>query len=697
MRKILIGAGVVLAILVAGLTAVLLLVDVNQFRGPIQAQLERQLQRHVVLGNMGLRLFPLSVRIEDFSIAEAPQYAAARPFLAARELQVSAGLLALLQKRIEVNSLRLVDPSLELIKSRDGRWNYSTLGAPGGAPSQRSPSIAFETLEIQNGTVAVTDLAAGKPRSVYDRIDMTFKNYAPGKHFNASLRAHLPGKGKQEIALAAEGTAGGTDLDGTIALTEVSAGPALLSGGGQLSSRGRLITGKGTLKAEEPRLKKPLDIRYQLQYDRESGSATIAPVVATLGSLTLTGRAGVETAASPMTYRADLHSDNAPVADLLNLAGAFGSAGGISGTGSVSLDARVEGKGSAIAYSGTATTAAASLLTSPSANALKLEAANVKLNSANPPAGTIEAAKLSMDPLVMSNVKSNFRLENGVLRLDPVSAGVFGGRIDGSVAVNTRAAQTSIATKAKLTQVDAGQLLAATSSVRNVSGTLSANADLNLSPPPGQDPARGLNGDLQLLMINGRIAGVQMLNEMASLGKFIGMSGRAEPFTNISKLAGTLHVQNGVAQTNDLQMDFDGGSMAAVGTAGLADQNLNLHVTTVLGKDTSQKAGGSQVGGFMSTVLANSKGELVMPAIVTGTFAKPHFAPDLERVAKMKFAGLVPTRDNPFESAAKVQGLIGALTGKTQQTDAAKPSAADKAKPFVDLLNSLTKQPDQKK
>src|SRR5438270_10121409 len=121
MRKVLIGAAVLAVVVIAGIAAVLMLVDVNQFRGSIQAQLERQLQRRVALGNMGLRLFPLSVRIDDFSIAESPQYASSRPFLTARELRVSAGLIALLQKRIEVTALRLIDPDLELIKSKDGR------------------------------------------------------------------------------------------------------------------------------------------------------------------------------------------------------------------------------------------------------------------------------------------------------------------------------------------------------------------------------------------------------------------------------------------------------------------------------------------------------------------------------------------------------------------------------------------------
>ena len=53
----------------------------------------------------------------------------------------------------------------------------------------------------------------------------------------------------------------------------------------------------------------------------------------------------------------------------------------------------------------------------------------------------------------------------------------------------------------------------------------------------------------------------------------------------------------------------------------LADQSLNLHVTAVLNKALSQNVGGTKVGGFMNTALANNQGELVIPVIVTGTFS----------------------------------------------------------------------------
>ena len=91
MRKFLIVAGVIAAVVIAGIAAALMLIDVNQFRGPIQAQMEQRLHRTVALGNMTLGLFPLSIRIQDFSIGEAPEYASAKePLRNKHSINVSA-------------------------------------------------------------------------------------------------------------------------------------------------------------------------------------------------------------------------------------------------------------------------------------------------------------------------------------------------------------------------------------------------------------------------------------------------------------------------------------------------------------------------------------------------------------------------------------------------------------------------------
>ena len=74
MRRILIIIGALLGILVVLVLALPALIDVNQYRGAIQAQLEKRMQRKITLGNMTLKVIPLSIRIEDLSIGESPAF-----------------------------------------------------------------------------------------------------------------------------------------------------------------------------------------------------------------------------------------------------------------------------------------------------------------------------------------------------------------------------------------------------------------------------------------------------------------------------------------------------------------------------------------------------------------------------------------------------------------------------------------------
>jgi hypothetical protein len=82
-------------------------------------------------------------------------------------------------------------------------------------------------------------------------------------------------------------------------------------------------------------------------------------------------------------------------------------------------------------------------------------------------------------------------------------------------------------------------------------------------------------------------------------------------------------------------------------------------VTAVLSQSASQKVGGNSIGGFMQTALANQQGELVIPALVTGTFSNPKFAPDVQQIAQMKVKGLMPNFNNPGSLTGTLQNLLG--------------------------------------
>jgi hypothetical protein len=176
--------------------------------------------------------------------------------------------------------------------------------------------------------------------------------------------------------------------------------------------------------------------------------------------------------------------------------------------------------------------------------------------------------------------------------------------------------------------------------------------------------ARGLNGKLDLNLTNGKLMNLDLLHELASVGKFLGgVPNAPKGFTDLIQLSGNFDVRNGVAQTNNLKAVINGGTMAATGLVNLADQSLNMHVTAVLNKALSQQVGGSQVGGFMNTALANNQGELVLPIILTGTFQHPQVAPDIQQIAQMKLQNLLPTSKDP---GALTSGILGAIMSKNQ-------------------------------
>lgn len=220
MRK---AAVIILTIVVLIIIAALVVpsfLDVNQYHGKIQAELQQRLGRQVSLGTMHLRLLPLSFRVDNVTIGEDPHFQTGRPFAQAQELDVSVKLLPLLHKDVEVSSLDLKRPNIELVRNPAGVWNFSSLGhAPEGTqppsptpssqkpPAQKAPSpqpttqtsqqeqqFALDSLVISDGQLAITDQQKHQTRAVYDHIDLTLKNFAPAKPFSVDMAAHLPGK-----------------------------------------------------------------------------------------------------------------------------------------------------------------------------------------------------------------------------------------------------------------------------------------------------------------------------------------------------------------------------------------------------------------------------------------------------------------------------------------------------------------------
>ncbi len=284
--------------------------------------------------------------------------------------------------------------------------------------------------------------------------------------------------------------------------------------------------------------------------------------------------------------------------------------------------------------------------------------------------GAVTIGTIQYDDLLLNNAHSNVTLDHGVIKMNPVTADVYNGKENGVITIDMRQPQPVYTVNLKTEKVDANKLISSVSDLKQtLYGMLASNVNASFSSGSSSGIARSLNGSLALNLTNGKLMNVNLLHELASIGKFLGANfDAAQNFTNLAQLTGNFDVKNGVAQTNNLNAVIDGGTLAAAGLVNLADQSLNLHVTTVLKKELSQQVGGTQVGGYMSTALANNQGELVMPVIITGTFQHPRVTPDVQQIAQMKLKNMVPNAKNPAELTT---GILGAVLGQKNQGGAA--------------------------
>lgn len=774
--------GLIAALVALAVVGLSLFFDVNRYRGRIQAELEKSLRRPVQLGQLRLKLLPPAVAVENVSIGEDPGFATGKPFLTARELSVRSSLGPLLRGELQIDSLRIAEPSIELVRSNAGKWNTDSIGGGSGRQSESGTDqpLTLGQFSVENGRVAVTDRAT---RTEYRDINLTLQDLGVAgrpSRLTASVRfsdkVALEMQGQAEVdkkaqllrVTSAEATLGGLRMTGQgmigtgtnpaidlrleakessiAAAAEAAAavGAGFLPGTRVAGTASANVQVRGTqekpeitgdfraAKLEVSRAEWKLPVRVpEIHVTLTPGLAKSNRFLAQCGNTQLTAAFSVSNpGAADAFLAATVSAGEARLEELLHIAGAFGvkSAAAMSGSGEVALDAKVMGRmtpDEPMAYSGSGRLRNATLqlpaLSKPVAvkqadlrfekeNAIldnivlsvagstlqgsmavkrfstpdiRFKAEVDQINAAelrgltNPAAagkaggpssltrmtggGTLRIGKILYDNIALNEVRAEAKLEGGMLRLDPLSAELYGGRHSGNITVDLRTEATRVSLDSRIERVEANSLVSSMTSLkRTLYGLVAGEAALNFVSKPGTDIAGSLNGTFQLRLTDGKIAGFNLLNELAGVAKALGYARKVDPETAIVKLAATLKIKDGVATTNDLRMDFAGGSLAAQGIIGLADQSLKLKVTPVLSRATSDQFGGGKVGGILTSALSNRNGELVIPVLVSGTVAAPRFVPDAEMMAKMKLEGLVPSLANPAALGSTVKGAIEA-------------------------------------
>jgi uncharacterized protein involved in outer membrane biogenesis len=668
-RGIFIGVVVAAIAFISALVVIYARFDVNQYRTRIQTEMEQRLGRKVVLGNLRLKLIPLRLRVENLLISEDPDFGERSPFLKADTVDLSVRLLPLLGNKVEIGAMDLQRASVEMVKNAKGVWNFSSIGHGSHQTSSgRATGVLLEgNLTLHDGQVAVTSLRTKENRKIYDHIDVTIRDFTPGKPFSVDAVARISSQGGQEISLQgkvgalSEIAADRTAFDGTLSLKRVAiSGLRNFLSTPVLTRTDGIVSGETVIKTENGKqtavggvtlenvlinglnVGYPVTAEYNLARDPATDVITIVSSRIGLGAATVSVGGSVNLQTTPAELDLKVGSKGASVAEVARLASALGVAfaTGTTVTGQMDSDLQVRGP-----------------FNNPSLNG-KVLAQDLRISGKEVPQ-PVRIASLTLAITPQEIRSNNFAVRSG----NTTATAHFGvARYTSKSPIIDFALRS---TDASLPEVLA---MARTygAGVAGVNGAGTLNLDVHASGPVqsmrSSEITKLLNGTASINLSNVRIAGLDVEHELASIGGF-GKSRQDRGGTDIDRLTGHFTVSNGIVQTNDMRAVLNVGNVAAAGTANLSSHVLNFRATAVLSKAVSQEAGGLPLVGI---VLTNSHGELVVPGVITGTFEHPKFEPDMQQFSVMKLKGVVPTSDNPF-------GVLGTLLGRDNRKESKQP------------------------
>jgi len=174
--------------------------------------------------------------------------------------------------------------------------------------------------------------------------------------------------------------------------------------------------------------------------------------------------------------------------------------------------------------------------------------------------GKLHIGALKVANVKSSNININVKARNGVLNVDPLSAKLYDGGINGKITVNAAQATPGFAVRQSLTGINIGPLLNDAAKVGMLEGK--GNVAMNLTTRGNTVSAlkQALNGSMSLNLKDGAIKGINIAKKLREAQAMLGKGGgttqtqtanQAEK-TDFSELKASFKVSHGVAHNEDL-------------------------------------------------------------------------------------------------------------------------------------------------
>lgn len=631
--KVVLGvAAALVLVIVLALTALLVFFDPNDYKPQIDAAIQRQIGREVTIeGPIRLSVFPwLGIELGQVTVANAPGFGH-KPLADLDGAQASIRVLPLLTRQIRIGTVTLRDLHLRLIRHADGQSNWqgivdhlshddeSAQGDTNAAPvSQDQPRQSLPLSSLEVSAIKITNAAvdwddrAGDAHYVLNDLDIDTGRLTDGAAFRLEIGAdlHLPDQGlvaeinmvssiephladrfyrfgslsvnvlldgpsipggKQEANLSAAGqldmAAGRFSLDDFTLQTAGATVNGRMTGDGlnsTLAYNGRLTVERFSprsvmqqMEIDPPstQLKSALtSASFDAQFDGDADQIRFKQIKATLDDSTLEGTGRIEDPASPHIIL-DLNLDQLDVDNYLppgSAEQARTSQPPQSGGGHAQKNAEFD------------LSALQALHLDGQLTIGTLTAANIKVRNA--------AVKLAAD--------------DGVAKMDPLTAQLYGGALDMSARLDTQPARPVFELAGTLKNLQIQPLLQDMANSQRLSARGNAQLDLRAAGKQVAQLKRSLSGTVSFALNDGEIHGVSLAALLAAAHRRID-GGKAQhggaigpgQTTVFSRFGGHFRIDDGVMSGDDLALVTPRLTAHGAGRYDISHNNLDYILT----------------------------------------------------------------------------------------------------------------------
>jgi uncharacterized protein involved in outer membrane biogenesis len=647
-----------LAALLVVCTLVVYFFPWDVLREPINRYVSGQLgRRFEITRHLAVHLGrTTTVRADGVEFAN-PEWASEPYLLKASAAEFDIKLLPLLFGKVEMPRLALTEPHIGLQIEPDGRrtWALSRDTSDEGAV----PDIG--SLLVDQGTVKY--LAAAQGANVTAQFSLAQESTGPlplsykasGKWKNEAFTAHGRAGGVLQLSKSTEApfplemnaVAGRTSLTakGSIAnLAELGGIDAAFDlQGRNLDELYKLL---GVVLPSSP----PYKLRGKLAKHGKVWAAS--QIQGVLGRSDLSGDLRFDQSAAVPLLTGKVQSKLLDFADLGAVIGLAPSSGTPPQTAAVS-----SATGKAASSGGETPTRSAA----PSRKVLPIATLDVvRLQAMNADVSYSAADIRHVRALPLDKGSVHIKLTAGVLQLDPVSLGVAGGSVAGSIHIDSNVAPAAFTTRLDVRGLHLNQLFPAVETTKSGLGKISGQFNLKGRGNSVAQMLGSASGDMAMLMGKGEISNILLEYMGLDGGEIIKFLLRGDRNVQLRCAAAAFDVKQGLMTSRAIVLDTSDTVINGHGRVSLANETLDIILDPVP-KDRS--------------ILS-----LRSPLRIGGTFAAPSAGPDKAALAGRVGIALVLGAINPLLAlAATVETGPGQDANcRAVLAQAAKPKAGSR-------------------